>query len=183
MELVCDVSGSTLTITSPYYDYTTSNNIMISLGLTNPTSASTTFNLLLYSYYFSASIYSLTISTSATYSTDTTYTSGSYTLIGKSTVIMYPFESRISTVANAPLRARFRLPSSSVSNAWGTFTLTYSQIGYSTKHLCYILAYPCYAAMMQQTQRGSYKVSCTSSGNTLTVTPAVTLTVSAGNYY
>ena len=83
VELYCDVSGSSLIVTSPYYDYTTSNNIMISLGLTNPTSASTNFDLLLYSYYYSSSIYELTISRSATYTTDITYTSGTYTLVSK----------------------------------------------------------------------------------------------------
>jgi hypothetical protein len=96
---------------------------------------------------------------------------------------MYPFQARISTVANAPLRIRFKLPSSSVANANGMFTLTYSQIGYTTAHLCSIIAYASYAAMMQQTQRSTYKASCSSSGSTITVTPAVTLTVGSSLYY
>ena len=96
---------------------------------------------------------------------------------------MYPFESRISTVDNAPLRIRFKLASSSVANTNGKFTLTYSQIGYSTAHLCYIIAYSSYTTMMQKTQRSVYKVSCTSSSTTITVTPSVPLTVSSSSYY
>lgn len=37
--------------------------------------------------------------------------------------------------------------------------------------------------MMQQTQRTTYKVSCTSSSNVLTVVPTVTLTVGSSTYY
>lgn len=43
-----------MTITSPYFDYTTNNNIMVSMGITNPTSTSVSFSLLLYSSYFSS---------------------------------------------------------------------------------------------------------------------------------
>jgi hypothetical protein len=134
---------------SPYYDYSTMNNIIVSIGLTNPTVATTTFSANLYSYYYSSSRYSLTISTTATYITDITYTSNSQ--IAKSTVSLYPFYSRISTVSNAPLRIRFVLPSSSIDTAWGQLVLTYSQIEYSSAHLCYIIAYSSYQAMMQQT--------------------------------
>ena len=123
----------------------------------------------------------MTISKTATLTTDTTY--ASTTKVAKSSVFMYPFESRISTVSNAPLRIRFNLPSSSVANANGKFTFTNTQIGYSSAHLCYIIAYASYAAMMQQTERDVYKVSCSSSSTTLTVTPAVTLTVGASLYY
>ena len=137
--LVCTIASNSITIISPYFDYTTSNNIFVSMGLTNPTSATSSFNLYLYSNYYSAARNSLTISTSATLTTDITYNSGTYSMISKSSVMMYPFQSRISTVANAPLRIRFKLPSSSVDNANGKFTLTYSQIGYSTAHLCYII--------------------------------------------
>lgn len=141
----------------------------MSIGVTNPTTV-TTFNVNLYSYYYSGSRYSLTISGSTTYTTDTTYSSNNQ--VAKSTVALYPFYTRISTVANAPLRIRFSLPSSSVSAANGQFMLTYSQIQYSTAHLCYIIAYNSYTSMMQQTQRNIYKASsCTSSGTTIYVTP------------
>lgn len=153
----------------------------MSIGVTNPTTT-TTFNVNLYSYYYSSSRYSLTISGSTTYATDTTYSS--YNLVAKSTVALYPFYSRISTVANAPLRIRFALSSSSVSTANGRFTFINTQIQYSTAHLCYIIAYNSYTSMMQQTQRNVYKTySCTYSSTTLTVIPPYTLTVSASNYY
>jgi hypothetical protein len=156
---------------------------MVSLGVTNPTTASTTFSLLLYSYWYSTSLYSLTISSSATYTVDTTYTSVTYVQIPKSSVYVYPFQARISTVANAPLRIRFSLISSSVGNAHGQLTFTYDQIGYSTSHYCYIIAYTSYAAMMQQTERDIYRVTCTSSTSTLTVTPSPTVTINSGSYY
>ena len=175
------MASNSITITSPWFDYTTSNNIFVSLGLTNPSSASTTFTLQLFSEYYSSSRYWMTISRTATYTTDTAY--NSMTKVAKSSVVMYPFESRISTIANAPLRIRFKLPSSSVASTNGKFTLAYSQIGYSTAHLCYIIAYSSYAAMMQQTQRSTYKVTCSSSSSTITVTPAVTLTVVSSLYY
>jgi hypothetical protein len=137
--LECTIASNSITIISHYFDYTTSNTIFVSMGLTQPNAASSTFNLNLYSDYYDSSRFSLTISTSTTLSTDITYNSGTYSMISKSSVMMYPFQSRISTVANAPLRIRFKLPSSSVSNANGQFTLTYSQINYSTAHLCYII--------------------------------------------
>ena len=131
-ELLCETVANSLTITSPYKDYTTSKDIMVSMGITNPTSTTTTFTVKLYSYYYSSSRYSLTISRTATYSTDTTYNSGSYTKVSKSSVRMYPFESRVSTIANAPLRIRFKLSSSSISSTNGKLELTYNQIGYSS---------------------------------------------------
>lgn len=152
------------------------------MGLTQPASTSSSFTLLLYSH-FSSTRNALTISTSAALSTDTTYNSGSYSMVSKASVMLYPFQSRISAVSNAPLRIRFKLPSSSVGSTNGKFTLTYSQIGYTTSHLCYIIEYSSYAAMMQQTQRTTYKVSCSSSSTTITVIPTVTLTVGSSNYY
>ena len=123
------------------------------MGITNPTSASTTFNLLLYSYWYSSSFYALTMSSSTTYTVDTTYTPVTYVQIPKSSVYVYPFQARISTVSNAPLRIRFSLLSGSntVANTWGQLVFTYDQIAYSATHLCYIIAYTSYAAMMQQT--------------------------------
>jgi hypothetical protein len=181
VNLQCATAGNSLVIISPYYDYSTSNNIIVSIGLTNP-SSTTTFYANLYSYYYSSSRYSLTISTQATYSTDATYTS--YTQIAKSTVSVYPFHSRISTVANAPMRIRFKLPSSSMATANGKFMFTYSQIQYSSAHLCYIIAYASYTAMMQQTERTVYKVySCSSTGTTINVVPPYTLTLTSSNYY
>ena len=109
------------------------------MGFTHPNSASSTFNLHLYSEYYSSSRNYLTISNSATLATDITYNSGTYSMISKSSVAMYPFQSRISTVANAPIRIRFKLPSSSVASANGKFTFSLSQIGYTTAHLCYII--------------------------------------------
>ena len=123
----------------------------------------------------------MTISRTAVYTTDTTY--ASTTKVAKSSVFMYPFESRISTVANAPFRIRFKLPSSSVASTNGQLRFVNTQIGYSSAHLCYIIAYSSYAAMMQQTERDVYKVTCTSSSTTMYVTPAVTLTVGSSLYY
>jgi len=137
-------------ILSRYFDYSTTKNIMVTVGLTNPTTASITFYMKLYSYYYSASRYSLTISTSNTYITDVTYTS--FTKVSKSIVSMYPFHSRISSIPNAPIRIRFKIPTSTtISYGTGKFVFTYSQIQYSSSHLCYIIMYASYAAMMQQT--------------------------------
>jgi hypothetical protein len=181
-DLTCVPSANSLSIYSKYYDFTTTNNIFVTIGMLNPSSASTTFTMKLYSYYYSASRFYLTISTTATYTTDITYTSN--TLVAKSIVAMYPFQSRISTVANAPLRIRFQIPSSSIATTWGQLVLTYSQIQYSSSHLCSIISYASYASMMQQTERTEYKAySCTSSGSTITVRPPYTLTISSGYYY
>jgi hypothetical protein len=96
---------------------------------------------------------------------------------------MFPFYSRISTVPNAPLRVRFVLPSSSISNTYGRLILTYSQFGFTTSHLCHIIVYMNYTTMMQQTERNVYKAICSSGSNTLTVTPPPLLTLSSGVYY
>jgi hypothetical protein len=185
VKLQCATSGSTsLVVISPYYDYATTNNIIITIGVVTNPATTTTFTAKLYSYYYSSSRYSLTINLQNTYSTDVTYNSGTYSQVAKSTVSMYPFHSRISTVANAPMRIRFLLPAASVGSPAGRLVFTYSQIQYSSAHLCYIIVYSSYAAMMQQTQRTIYKTdSCTSSSSTLTVVPPSPISVSINTYY
>lgn len=181
VRLLCATASNSLVITSPYFDYSTTNNIIASIGLQNPSSL-TTFTANLYSYYYSASRYSLTMSVQNTYAPDSTYSS--YSQVAKSTISMYPFSARISTVSNAPLRVRFTIPSSNVANANGLLVLSYSQIQYSSAHLCYIIAYNSYTAMSQQTQRNIYKsASCTSSVTTIYVTPPKSLTLTSGIYY
>lgn len=182
LECIPSPSAKTITIISRYSDYTPSTNIFVSIGLLNPATASTTFYLKLYSYYYSASRNALTISTSAVYSVDTTFSS--FTQFAKSVVRIYPFESKIATVANAPLRMRFSIPSSSVSYGSGSFVFTNSQIQYTSSHLCYFISYASYSTMMQQTERTVYRASsCSSSGSTLTVYPPKTLSITPGNYY
>jgi len=151
IQLTCVPSANSLSVYSKYYDFSTTNNIFVTIGIQNPTTASTTFYMKLYSYYYSSSRYYLTISTQTTYTTDITYTSN--TQVAKSIVSMYPFQSRISTVANAPLRIRFQIPSSSISYGAGSLVLTYSQIQYSSSHLCSIISYVSYMSMMQHTER------------------------------
>lgn len=182
-DLTCVPSTNSLSVYSKYYDFSTTNNIFVTIGLTNPSAASTTFYMKLYSYYYSSSRYYLTISTQSTYTSDQTYTS--YTQVAKSIVAMYPFQSRISTVANAPLRIRFQIPSSSITySGSGKLVLTYSQIQYSSSHLCSIISYASYTSMMQQTERTEYKAqSCSSSGSTITIYPAKTLTISSTYFY
>lgn len=137
----------------------------------------------MYSSYHSTTWNYVTISRSATYGTDLTYNTAAYTRLAKSSVYVYPFQARISTVANAPLRVRFSLASGSLTNSYGQIRFTNSQIGYSSAHLCYIIAYSSYTTMMQQTERTIYRVGCTSSINTLTVTPSPTLTINSGQSY
>lgn len=169
VKLLCATASNSLVITSPYNDYSTTNNIIATIGLQNP-SSSATFTANLYSYYYSGSRYSLTMSIQNTYTPDASYVS--YSQVAKSTVWMYRFSARMSTVANAPLRVRFTIPSSSVGNTNGVLVISYSQIQYSSAHLCYIIAYNSYTAMSQQTQRNTYKsASCTSSGTSIYVTP------------
>lgn len=131
VNLLCTVATNSLVITSPYYDYSTSNNIIASIGLLNP-STTTTFTANLYSYYFSPSRYSLTMNVQNTYTTDATYTT--YIQVAKSTLMLYPFRARISSVANAPIRVRFTVSASiSVSTSpSGRFHLTYPQIAFSS---------------------------------------------------
>lgn len=181
VRLNCATATNSLVITSPFWDYSTTNNIIVSIGLTNPSSA-TIFYANLYSYHYSPTRFSLTISLQRTYTPDSSYTS--FTQISKATVSMYPFLARMSTVANAPMRIRFVLPSSSVASANGRLVFTYSQIQYSSAHLCFIIVYASYTAMLQQTQRTVYRTgSCTSSGTTLTVVPPAPLTLVPSVYY
>jgi len=79
--------------------YTTTNNIIITYGITNPTSASTQITATLYSSYLSSSENSYTIVVSTNYIIDVTYVStGSFTKVDKAVVSMFPFYSRISSV-------------------------------------------------------------------------------------
>jgi hypothetical protein len=77
VELICIVTSNLITIYSRYDDYSTDNNIFVSLGITNPTSASRTFTMIMYDYYFSSSRFSKVIEKTATYTTDTTWVSKS----------------------------------------------------------------------------------------------------------
>ena len=134
--MTCEVSSNTITIYSKYFDYTTSNNIFVSLGVTNPTSSSVTFTMKMYDYYYSGSRYSLVISTTTSWTIDNSYVSN--TEIEKSRVMMYPFQSRIGMMANSPLRMRFKLSTSSLSYATsnsGLLKVIYSEIQYSSQFL------------------------------------------------
>lgn len=66
-----------ITIYSKYKDFTTSNNIFVSIGVTNPSTASVTFTMKMFDYFFSATRFSLVISKVATYTTDLTWASNS----------------------------------------------------------------------------------------------------------
>lgn len=67
---------------------------------------------------------------------------------------MYPFQSRFTMTANAPLRVRFKL-SSSVSYNSGTpsysalFRVINPQIAYSGSYLCMFRQYTSYTNMAQ----------------------------------
>ena len=75
VELTCEVTNGLITVYSKYTDYTTSNNLFVSLGITNPNAASVTFTMKMYDYFYSATRYSLVISRTTTYTTDMTYSS------------------------------------------------------------------------------------------------------------
>lgn len=75
IELTCKVTTGLITIYSSYYDFTTTNNIFVSLGILNPNSASVTFTMNMYSFYTSASLFGLVISRTTTYTVDTTFAS------------------------------------------------------------------------------------------------------------
>jgi hypothetical protein len=75
VELTCEVTSGKIVVFSRLTDYSTSNNIFVSLGITNPNAASVTFNMVLYDYYYSATRFSTVISRSTTYTTDLTYAS------------------------------------------------------------------------------------------------------------
>jgi hypothetical protein len=180
--LTCIPTTGLLTIYSMYYDYTTTNNIFVSLGVLNPSTPSTTITMKLYSYYYSSTRYLLTISTTASYSSDVTYLSN--TQISKANVLMYPFSSRISNVANSPLRIRLTLSGTMSTSNGGRFLINYSQLSYSTNYLCYFIVYSSYTAMMQKTQRKVYKASSYSvSGSSLTIYPPSFMDPTTSTYY
>lgn len=77
VKLTCEITTGKITIYSKFSDFTTSNNIFVSLGITNPNAATATFTMNMYDYFYSATRYSLVISRTATYTTDMTYSSNS----------------------------------------------------------------------------------------------------------
>ena len=108
--------------------------------------------MFMYSYYYSASRFSLVISRSTTYAIDNSLSSN--ILIPKQRVSILPFQSRFSMTTNAPLRIRFQ-PSSSFSYNSGTpsysgiMTINNNQISYSSNYLCYFRQYTTYTNMAQ----------------------------------
>jgi hypothetical protein len=131
--------NSIITITSDFADYTTSNNIFVSIGIVNPSTNVNTFYAYLYSYYYASDRYALTISTQTIYYVDISYTDVKYVLRSKSRIRMYPFYSRFTMVPNAPLRIRFKLTSGTITNSGlGKFLIKNSQITYSTAYLVYL---------------------------------------------
>lgn len=69
-------------------DYTTSNNIFVDFGVTNPTT-SIVFTMKLYDYYYSVSLYSMVIQKQATWTVDNSY--ATFTEVEDQTVRVYPF--------------------------------------------------------------------------------------------
>lgn len=69
------VGTGVITVYSERTDYTTSNLIFVSLAINNPQTTSITFNMYLYSYYYSASRFALSISRSTTFSIDNSWSS------------------------------------------------------------------------------------------------------------
>jgi hypothetical protein len=156
VELTCEVTSGLITVYSKYTDYTTSNNIFVSLGITNPNAASVTFTMKMYDYFYSATRYSLVISRTTTYATDMTYSSN--TQLEKSRVMLYPFRSRMSMSVNAPIRFRYSLPGSgSITYAWnGLFVVTNTQISLSSNYLVYFKEYTSWTNMIQDTEHKQY---------------------------
>ena len=139
----------------------------------------------LYDYYYSNSRFSKVISKTATLILDNTYSTN--TEIEKERISMYPFRSRFSLIANAPLRARFKLSTGSVSYSPtnpGMFKLTNTQIQYSSAFLCYFRKFASYTSMDQGTEYIEMKAhSCTSSSTNLEIIPPRSMSISSSNYY
>jgi hypothetical protein len=153
--LTCIVSTGMITIYSQYADYTTSNNIFVSLGVMNPSTASVTFAMNMYSYYYNSSRFNLVISTTTTYGTDLTYQSNNQ--LEKSRLSIFPFRSKLSMASNSPLRVQFNLPDSpgTISNGiylgytTGLLQFTNIQFTYSSAYICYIKEYTSFSNMNQ----------------------------------
>ena len=100
---------------------------------------------------------------------------------------MYPFRSKFSLIANAPLRVRFKLSSGAVSYATsftGQFVITNAQIGYSSQFLCYFKRYANYNNMDQGSEYVEMKAhSYSVSGTTLTIVPPRSMSISSSYYY
>lgn len=120
------------------------------MGITNPTSASVTFTMKMYDYYYSGSLYSLMISRTATYSIDNTYVSN--TEVDKSRVSMLPFRSRISDTGSAPLRARFKLSTGTLTSTAGLLKLINSKFAHSSTYIIRLRKYSTFAQMIQYTE-------------------------------
>jgi hypothetical protein len=154
-----------VTVLTRYTTYTTSNNIFVSLGITNPNAINSTFTMKMYDYWYSGSRFSMVISTTTSYTVDTTYASNSQ--LEKSRITMYPFRSRQSMTANAPLRIRFRV-TSGMGYPYGRFTLVNNQFQYSSSFLCYYKKYTSFKNLMQETDYSVFSAaSCTSSGTSI----------------
>lgn len=107
-----------------------------------------TFSMVMYSYWYSASRYSLVISKSTTYAIDTTYVPATYSQLPKSRVILYPFRSKQFMTSNAPLRIRFKV-STAINYGSGYFILVNTQFQYSSSFLCYFKQYSSFTLLSQ----------------------------------
>ena len=89
VELSCEVTSGKITIYSYLTDYTTSNNIFVDIGVTNPLSSSVSFTMTLYDYYYSVSKFSIVIERTATWTIDNSFQAN--TEVEPQTVHVYPF--------------------------------------------------------------------------------------------
>ena len=89
VELSCEVTSGKITIYSYLTDYTTSNNIFVDIGVTNPLSSSVSFTMTLYDYYYSVSKFSIVIERTATWTIDNSFQAN--TEVEPQTVSVYPF--------------------------------------------------------------------------------------------
>jgi hypothetical protein len=136
VKLACLVTGTQLKITSKV-DYTTTNQVRIVVGLTNPTSGTPT---LTFSLYKDAGL--LQAQGDVIFSPDYSLTGS--TLLPRGTGLLLPFYAKLPTASNAPIRFTFRTSTAVAAASTGSLVIDHpriSQAASTTGVQCFLIRY------------------------------------------
>jgi hypothetical protein len=160
-QLDCRVFSDELWVTSAT-QFSTSYNIYVVMGIMNPTS-NIQFKLTLYEYYRDANNYGATImqDNNIDYTVDNAEGLAGKSLLPKSSIRMYPFQTKITRTNSAliaPLRFWFNLPGTALTPmSWvktgggGQFRVDYAQSTNSAYQECFFREYDSWTTLIQHT--------------------------------
>lgn len=180
---MCLVAGSTISVYTNATFSSTSVQIAVFVGVTNP-SADPTVRVRHYKSYASSGSYVALSDSVGTYSIDAT--DNSLNRMEKSRLLKLPFYPRMYTASNAPIRVRFKLNSNIAAEANQVLTLAHprlAQVAAVGNVYCFLREYGSLDVLEDSTLLHMQGVKSTAGGTVLHLDAPRTAGLSAASYY